>query len=954
MKYTFSVIVPIYNLDKYIKKNIDCVINQTIGFKDNIQLILVDDGSTDYSASICKRYAEKYSDNIIYIYQEHQGIATARNTGMNYISGRYVVFSDGYGQWAPDAFEKICRFFDSHYDEVDVIACRISLFGMGDKYDNLDYRFKQGTRIVDINKTAWAINPNLTASVFKAEEIKETRFDALMHIGEDVKFITELILRKCSYGLLKEAEYINRDLPGSTLRGNKADQFLTASEEYYKGLYLYSIERYGKVLPYIQHLVMNAVRIRVAIPAPKGLSIEQLEQYRENLQWVVKRTSDNVILKMKRGLRNIRLYMLWLKHGNSFYDDLKVQKSTVLYKDIAVGSPLDGSGMFRIDDIFELNGKKTYYCALQLSAFLPCPKLLIKTANGYEDVVLQYVESRSRKSFCGDSLQQVYTCEINAKELPKCKMVIGDFEIVLVPEMPIAEKTSDIDKEYEYSDEEYINKVAEITGEKYEIVLNEMIRVKESIGVGFSDYYHYGMYNLSDAHKYRLLRITTGQRNKRKVLYRKAITDTGMNRAQIDARIAWINKRNIYHVTLSSFVKFELYNFFGKALDNQLELLAERNKLKNELQSDFKHIDKGEKSYADIENKVARIYEIYDLLIPQSLVLKYAKKLELAFPEMCNDNKKLKYVAADIEFCVFVLRFYIGEYFCFRFVEKTLQEKREFICERELVEIYKEIHSDLAYDLLTDKKNTYDLIGDYYKRDVIKISGEDDREVFREFCEYKDIFVFKPLYGAMGKGIRPVTISEYENTDQLFDELNCEQGEWMAEELIKQHDIMKSLNSDSVNTVRLITYFDGHKTIVHRAFAKVGRGGSFVDNGGSGGIFVSVDHKKGVFTTSGCDENGITYDKHPESGIVFKGFKLPKWKKALKLGKKVATKIPEAKYIGWDLAYTEDNEWVIVEGNSRTQFVGQQCTTGKGEKKLFIDLIYKKGRRENDKISERM
>ena len=69
MKYKFSVIIPIYNVEDYIEETILSVINQSIGFKENIQLILVNDGSPDDSEKICLKYKEMYPNNIIYIKQ---------------------------------------------------------------------------------------------------------------------------------------------------------------------------------------------------------------------------------------------------------------------------------------------------------------------------------------------------------------------------------------------------------------------------------------------------------------------------------------------------------------------------------------------------------------------------------------------------------------------------------------------------------------------------------------------------------------------------------------------------------------------------------------------------------------------------------------------------------------------------------------------------------------------
>ena len=93
-----SVIIPVYNVEKYLHQCLDSIINQT--FK-NIEIICVDDGSTDSSAKILEEYAQKYSF-IKVIHQQNLYAGVARNNGMKIASGEYVFFLDGDDFCAPD------------------------------------------------------------------------------------------------------------------------------------------------------------------------------------------------------------------------------------------------------------------------------------------------------------------------------------------------------------------------------------------------------------------------------------------------------------------------------------------------------------------------------------------------------------------------------------------------------------------------------------------------------------------------------------------------------------------------------------------------------------------------------------------------------------------------------------------------------------------------------------
>ena len=110
MKTRISVIIPIYNVQEFLEECINSVINQTInnlelnGYDRNLQIILVDDGSTDNSGIIAKKYAEEY-DNIEYVYEEKQGPGHARNYGCEFVDGDYIIFLDSDDIVPPNAYE---------------------------------------------------------------------------------------------------------------------------------------------------------------------------------------------------------------------------------------------------------------------------------------------------------------------------------------------------------------------------------------------------------------------------------------------------------------------------------------------------------------------------------------------------------------------------------------------------------------------------------------------------------------------------------------------------------------------------------------------------------------------------------------------------------------------------------------------------------------------------------
>ena len=186
-KYRISVIVPIYNVEKYLEEAIESVINQTMDFEKYIQLILINDGSQDSSEAICKEYQKKYPDNITYIYKENGGVSSARNMGFDLVRGKYVTFLDPDDKWEENSFLNAYNFFEKHYDEIDVLAARIQFFEAKNDYHSLDYKFNAGTRIAALNdsKELYSVQSTAATTFLKAEALGDPRFDSRLRYGED-------------------------------------------------------------------------------------------------------------------------------------------------------------------------------------------------------------------------------------------------------------------------------------------------------------------------------------------------------------------------------------------------------------------------------------------------------------------------------------------------------------------------------------------------------------------------------------------------------------------------------------------------------------------------------------------------------------------------------------------------------------------------------------------------
>lgn len=132
-----SVIVPIYNAENYLEECIDSIINQT--YKD-FELILVNDGSTDSSPQICKKYAEKY-DFVHLVSKSNGGLVSARKAGLNVANGEYIGWVDADDCIVPEMFEKMCN--EVKRTAADIVICDMWSWS-GDKLTPMNQSVKEG------------------------------------------------------------------------------------------------------------------------------------------------------------------------------------------------------------------------------------------------------------------------------------------------------------------------------------------------------------------------------------------------------------------------------------------------------------------------------------------------------------------------------------------------------------------------------------------------------------------------------------------------------------------------------------------------------------------------------------------------------------------------------------------------------------------------------------------
>ena len=145
MNHKISVVIPVYNVEKYLKECVDSVINQAY---KNLEIILVDDGSTDNGGKMCDEYAT-IDDRIVVVHRKNGGLSAARNTGLRIATGEYVYFLDSDDYIEKNAMSDLMEIFEQ--EKVDVVFFDAYVFYTDCEPDDNVNSYKRKKRYTSLN-----------------------------------------------------------------------------------------------------------------------------------------------------------------------------------------------------------------------------------------------------------------------------------------------------------------------------------------------------------------------------------------------------------------------------------------------------------------------------------------------------------------------------------------------------------------------------------------------------------------------------------------------------------------------------------------------------------------------------------------------------------------------------------------------------------------------------------
>lgn len=227
MNPLISIIIPVYNTENYLEECLESILAQTWS---PLEVVLVDDGSTDRSRNILQSYAQQYS-NFVAVYQNNKGVSKARNTGLQKAKGEYIAFCDSDDIIAPQMLELL--FSNLRRTEADISCCGLSRFIVSEKpifqieqrIDILEGDDMYTAVIRDPNCAGYSFNKLFRRSILN--QMSPICFPTDIAILEDEVFVLE-VLNHCRKMCITNALlYGYRDHPNSARNQRLSEKKLT-------------------------------------------------------------------------------------------------------------------------------------------------------------------------------------------------------------------------------------------------------------------------------------------------------------------------------------------------------------------------------------------------------------------------------------------------------------------------------------------------------------------------------------------------------------------------------------------------------------------------------------------------------------------------------------------------------------------------------------------------------
>lgn len=293
-----SIIVPFYNVESYIGKCLESLVNQTL---EEIEIILVNDGSKDKSVETAKEYVKKYPNKIIYLEKQNGGLGDARNYGIPYAKAKYIAFLDSDDYVEPNLYELL--YEKAIEEDYDMVECNFIWEYPNKKKEDIGEVYSGKKEMLEKARVvAW--NKLIKKDIVIRNHIEFPK----RYRYEDVEFFYKLIPFIEKVGFVKQTliHYVQRESSISNSQNERTKEIfyiLNNVLNFYKENELY--EQYQVQLEYVytRYLLCSSLK-RIAKIKDSKIRKKLLKHTWENLNQIFPKWKENQILQKEKTLKN--------------------------------------------------------------------------------------------------------------------------------------------------------------------------------------------------------------------------------------------------------------------------------------------------------------------------------------------------------------------------------------------------------------------------------------------------------------------------------------------------------------------------------------------------------------------------------------------------------------------------------------------------------------------------
>lgn len=332
--FKFSIIITAYNAESVIRKSIKSIIKQSLDFKENVEIILINEGSKDKTGEICKHYSSIYPNNIRHISKKYEGRGASRNLGISHAKGEYITFLDAEDYISKNTLKRVLAVFQKN-KEINIVTINSNFYESLSNDPILELKYDT-TWVIDLIKNPEFFQAQAMTCFFKRESIKNLQFSEEITLSEDISFVNHLLIDNPKIGVSSNCKYyIRNPNEKKTLLSiiPKSEDSKRNEEFNFMTLIRKSLDIYGSTPVFIQNTILfyfNELILNESIN--EKLNQKQIKYLNTKINEILRFVDEESIYRHQLLDVRVKTFLLFLKNDYSYpkKDQIRLTKSLKL------------------------------------------------------------------------------------------------------------------------------------------------------------------------------------------------------------------------------------------------------------------------------------------------------------------------------------------------------------------------------------------------------------------------------------------------------------------------------------------------------------------------------------------------------------------------------------------------------------------------------------------------